>query len=148
MKLFQQKFLTRTLCVNYSFLRARASIDNIPGLCCQIRKGHYPKRYLQSRHCFADSCKLERGRRCGQCVLDRTCLYATPILHYIAACAWFRQRIREIISTKCSKTAIRENLDPRKFSAIWYICHLPHLIFMCVCTHTSYLAASIPSPTK
>ena len=29
-----------------------------------------------------------------------TCLYATPILRYVAACAWFRQRIREIVSTK------------------------------------------------
>ena len=64
-KLFQRKFLTR----NLQFLRARASMDNIPGLCCRIRKGHSPKRYLRSRHCFADSCELERGQWCGQCVL-------------------------------------------------------------------------------
>ena len=30
-KLFQQKFLTRKV----QFSRARASMDNIPGLCCQ-----------------------------------------------------------------------------------------------------------------
>ena len=49
-----------------------------------------------------------------------SCLYATPIYITCAACAWFRQRICEIISTKSSKTTIRENLDPRKFSAIRY----------------------------
>ena len=107
-RLFQWTFLTRGL----QFSRARASMDNILGLCCRIRKGHSPKRYHQSRHCFADSCELEHGRWCGQCVLDRTCLYATPILHYVAACAWLRDE------TKCSKTAIRGNLDPRKVSAI------------------------------
>ena len=87
------------------------------GVFCRIRKGRSTKRYLRSRHCFAHNCELERGRRSRQCVLDRTCLYATPILHYVTAWAWFRQRIREFIS---SKTAIRENLDPRKFSAVRY----------------------------
>ena len=52
--------------------------------CCRIHKGRSPKRYLRSRHCFADSCKLERGQRCDSAYqLDRTCLYATPILHYV-----------------------------------------------------------------
>ena len=37
-----------------------------------------------------------------------------------AAHARFRQRIRDINSTKSSKTAIRENFDPTKFSAIRY----------------------------
>ena len=81
---------------------ARALMDNIPGLCCQIRKGRSPKRYLQSRQCFADSCELECGQESGQCV-------------------WFRWWICE---TKFSKTAICENLDPRKFSAVWYIINL------------------------
>ena len=35
-------------------------------------------------------------------------------------CAWFRQQNREIVSTKSSKTTIRENLDHRKFNAIRY----------------------------
>ena len=35
-------------------------------------------------------------------------------------------RIREIISTKFQKTAIRENLDPRNISAIRYIAHPRH----------------------
>ena len=46
-KVFQRKFLTCKL----QFSRERASMDNIPGPCCRIRKG------------------LECGRRCGQCVL-------------------------------------------------------------------------------
>ena len=41
---------------------ARTSIHNILELCCQIRKGHLPKRYLQ--HCFADSCELELNCAC------------------------------------------------------------------------------------
>ena len=102
------KILTRKPC-------ARVLMDNILGLCCRIHKGRSPKRYLQSRHCFAHNCKLEHGWWC-----IRTCLYATLILHYVAACAWFRQLIQEIISTKSSKTAIHENLDPWKFSAIRY----------------------------
>ena len=96
-------------------------MDNIPGLCCRFHKGHSPKRYLRSRHYFAESCKLKCGPRFRQCILDRTWLYATPILHYVAVCAWFRQRLRKIISTKSSKTTIRQNLDPQKFSAIRYI---------------------------
>ena len=105
-KLFQQKFVTRTLQLS----RARVSMDNILGLCCCIRKGSSPIRYLQSRHWFADRCELEHGRRC------RMCLYAMPILHYVVACTWFRQRICckiTGISTKSSKTAISENLDGR-----------------------------------
>ncbi len=35
-------------------------------------------------------------------------------------CGIFEERIREIISTKFSKTGIRENLDPRNISAIRY----------------------------
>ena len=97
-KLFQRKFLTRK---PYR-------------LCCRIYNEHSQKRYRRSRHCFADSCELVRGRLCRQCILDRTCLYAMPILHYVAVCALFRQRIHEIISTKSSKTAIIENLDPPK----------------------------------
>ena len=31
---------------------------------------------------------------------------------------WFKQQIHKIISAKSSKTAIRENLDPQKFSTI------------------------------
>ena len=38
--------------------------------------------------------------------------------------ACFGQWIREIISTKFSKTAIRENLDPRNFCAIRYLLHV------------------------
>ena len=112
-KLFQWKFLIRKL----QFSRARASMDNIPGLRCCIRKGRSPKRYLRSRHCFADRCESKCRRQCGKCVLDRTCLYATPILHYVA-CPWFRQHIL----AKSSKTAICENLDPQKFCTIQYSC--------------------------
>ena len=31
-----------------------------------------------------------------------------------------RAAVHEIVPTKSSKITIRENLDPRKFSAIWY----------------------------
>ena len=42
--------------------------------------------------------------------------------HFEVEPHWRRieQRIREIISTKFKKTAIRENLDPRNISAIRY----------------------------
>ena len=40
----------------------------------------------------------------------------------VCACSVRVQRIREIISTNFSKIAICENLDPRKFSAIRYVC--------------------------
>ena len=36
-----------------------------------------------------------------------------------AACGVCAQWVREIISMKSSKIAIRKNLDPRKFSAVW-----------------------------
>ena len=51
--------------VHYSVhaLTVTASMDNIPELCCRICKGCSPKRYHQSRPCFADSCELER-RQC------------------------------------------------------------------------------------
>ena len=59
-----------------------------------------------------------------QCVLgNRPGLYATPIAYYV--CGVRGQRIHENISTKSSKIAIRENLDPRKFSAIRYPFVLP-----------------------
>ena len=106
---FNENFLTRKPC-------ARASMDT--GLCCQIRKGCSPKRYLRSKHCFAESCELERGPRPYLVLrasriflyvpltpptgnkekygwlarLGHISLYATPMLHYVAACAWFRQR--------------------------------------------------------
>ena len=43
-KLFQRKFVTHTLQLS----RARVSMDNILELCCCIRKGRSPIRYLQS----------------------------------------------------------------------------------------------------
>ena len=75
--------------------------------------GRFPKRYLRSRHCFADRCELKRIRWFGKCILDRMCLYATPILHYVAACTWFRQQIRKIISTKSSKTTATRTCEGR-----------------------------------
>ena len=76
-------------------LTARASMDNIS---CPICNELSSKRYLQSRHCFADSCELER-MRVWQCVL--ACNSALCV-----------QPIREINSTKSSKTS---NVDPRKW---------------------------------
>ena len=99
----------------YSFhaLTARALMDNILGLGCQMHKGWSIKRYFQSRHCFADSCEL-KWTIVWRCVVDRTWLvcHAHTTLHAMcAACTWFRQWIREIISTKSLQLAICENLD-------------------------------------
>ena len=115
-KLFQRKVFTCKL----QFSRARVLMEYIPWLCCQICKERFPKRYLRNRHCFADRCELECRRQSGQCILDTTCLYAMPILHYVAVCTWVRQRIHKFISMKFSKTFICENLDPRKLSALRY----------------------------
>ena len=38
-------------------LTTTASMDNIPGQSCRICKELSPKRFLRSRHYFADSCK-------------------------------------------------------------------------------------------
>ena len=81
-------------------LTAGASIDNILGLSCQTCKELSPKRYAQSRHCFADSYQLEQI----------TGLYATPIVYCM--CGVCVQRLCEIISIKSSKLAIHKNLDP------------------------------------
>ena len=43
-----------------------------------------------------------------------SCLYATPIYFTCAVCAWFRQRIREIISTKSSKNHHSRKFRPSK----------------------------------
>ena len=89
---------------------------------CKSVDGQYPRAMLPNPQgtlstfevgiALLTAVELERERQCGQCIL------AMPILHYIAACAWFRQRICKIVSIKFSKTDIHENLDPRKFSAI------------------------------
>ena len=63
---------------------------------------------------------LSRQQYDSTCVLDRTRLYATPILHYMCGVRRFRQQTNKIISTKSSNTAIHKNLDPTKFSAVWY----------------------------
>ena len=76
-------------------------------LSCWIRKTLSSKRYLQSKHYFADSCKLKRTT-VWQCVLDKPGLYATPIVCYV--CGVHMQQTRKIISTKSSKLVIRGNL--------------------------------------
>ena len=47
---------------------------------------------------------------------------SSAVHHAHCACVGvaFLRRIREIFSTKCSRRAIRENLDPRNISAIRY----------------------------
>ena len=49
-----------------------------------------PKRKMDILNFKIPAC-INMFQHCGKCVLDRTCLYAMPILHYVAACAWFRQ---------------------------------------------------------
>ena len=73
-----------------------------------------------------------------------------------AACSVHIQRIRKIISTKTSKIAIRENLDPPKFSAIRYkytiqLACAHAMIYpgslicdICVCTYQRYAPPCIP----
>ena len=56
---------------------------------------------------------------------ERSVHTVTPINNVGVAC--LGQWIREIISTKFSKTAIRENFDPRNFCAIRYV-------LCCFCT--------------
>ena len=141
--LFQRKFFTRKL----QFSRARASMDNmLPNPQGALSK-EIPSKLvsrasciflyfrwegqlfffisggrkirlarLRSRHCFADSCNLERGQRCDSAYQIELACMPRPYYITCAVCAWFRQRIH--ISTKSAKTTIRENLDPRKFSAI------------------------------
>ena len=75
-------------------------------LSCWIRKTLSSKRYLQSKHYFADSCKLKRTP-VWQCVY-KPGLYATPIVCYV--CGVHMQQTRKIISTKSSKLIIRGNL--------------------------------------
>ena len=101
---------------------AKALMDNIKGLSCQIQKGHSQKKIPSKyRHCFADRCKLKRGQQCDSACLIELSLYATPILHYVCSMHMvFGQKNCGIISVKSLKTTIRENLDPQKFSAIWY----------------------------
>ena len=68
---------------------ARMSVHNISELCCQICKGHPPKRYLQ--HCFADSCELELNCAC-------TAFHGKLIIMYLL---WHRclndQLVQELI---------------------------------------------------
>ena len=84
-KIFQQNFWHVTHCSHA--LTAVASMDNIPGLSYRICKELSPRRYLWSRHCFADSCDLKQGT-VWRCVLDKLGLYATPIVFTCVACTY------------------------------------------------------------
>ena len=88
---------------------------------CKSINGPYPRAkllnsretlYLWSSHCFADSCELEWTT---VCMLDK---YATPIVYYMCV-----QWICGTISMKSSNIPIRENVDPWRFSAVWYSPH-------------------------
>ena len=89
------------------------SMDNIPELSWQICKELSPKRYLQSRHYFADSCELE------QTTMWDTWQSTMPIVNSV--CGVCVLQIYKNISIKSSKISICKNLDLRKFSAIQYI---------------------------
>ena len=108
-KLFQWNFSTLEL----QFSCAKVSMDNIMGLCCQIRKGHSPKRYLQSRYCFAELERTTVWRR----MLDKAGLYAMPIVCYVWASTW-----SEFAKKYFNEIIIHENLDPQKFCAIQNTC--------------------------
>ena len=73
-------------------------MDNISGLRCQIQ-----------RDTFEVGIALLTAASLSSTILDRTCLYVTPILHYTCSLGSEFAHF---------KTAIRENLDHQKFSAI------------------------------
>ena len=77
-KLFQQKFLTQNTTHSFSALTARASMDTILGLICQIYKELSPKRYLPllcwQLQAWVDDCVTVHVRH----------LYATPIVYYMS----------------------------------------------------------------
>ena len=93
-----QPFVKRKLFTcdtHFHALTARASMDNILGLSCWVHEELSPRRYLQSRHWCADSCKLKQTTTGWQLAC-----HAHSIL--------CMQQIRKIISMKSSKIAIRE----------------------------------------
>lgn len=67
------------------------------------------KRYLQSSHCFADSCEL-KWTTVWLFMLDKPGMFATPIVHYI--CGVFVPQIRTNYFNDFFKLTICKNLDP------------------------------------
>ena len=61
-KMFPQKFLMYDTV--FMLWLQQGTLNIIPGLSCRICKKLSPRRHLQSRHCFADSCKL-KGWQCN-----------------------------------------------------------------------------------
>ena len=61
-----------------------ALTDNILGISCRICKRETPRRYLWSRHCFADSSKLKWMSVTIWCILDKL-----AICFCIASCNSF-----------------------------------------------------------
>ena len=120
-KIFQQKFL----CVTHTPFM----LDNVLGLSHWIHKEISSKRYLWRRHCLFDSCELKQTAVLWY-MLDKPGLYTTPTAYYM--CGMCVQQIHKIISTKSSKVAICENLDPRKFSAIWYVTFQCFFVIWCI----------------
>ena len=98
-KIFQRKFLTRDT-HTFHTLTATASMDNILGLSCRIRKELSPKRYLQSRHCFADSCRFEHDD-------TRLVCHAHSILHVWCVCAANLQNYFNEIFKPCYSQKLR-----------------------------------------
>ena len=79
------------------------------GLGCQIHKELSQRRYLQIRHCFADSCKLEQ-------TTVWLCMLGHRLVYYV--CTVRMQGIREIILMNLQNITIRENTyNHPKFSA-------------------------------
>ena len=93
-KIFQQKILMHDT-HTFHALTAGVSMDNIPGLSCWIHKKLSSKRYLQSRHCFTDSGKLEWMTVWQWCELDKSGLSATPIVYHV--CSVHMQQIYKFI---------------------------------------------------
>ncbi len=76
----------------------RRWMETIRGPSCLIHAERSRKKYPRLR--YPQLARRRAPEKCG--------------------CGIFEERIREIISMKFSKTAIRENLDPRNISAIRY----------------------------
>ena len=98
--------------------------------CCWIHKGHSPKRYLWSRHCFCWQLQAPIRTLVWQCVLDKTCLYAKPILHYMLGARMVYTANSQNHLMKFSKTTTWENLDPRKFGAIGHWTMTSQVVFV------------------
>ena len=102
----------------FNALTARASMDRIPGINCRICEKL--SIFEVRSHCFADSCELEWTTvwQYSACSISMPHPLCITCMH--VRTANLRNYINE---TKSSNIPIRENVDPWRFSAVWYSPH-------------------------